>query len=205
MADTPEKPPAEGSGKDRPAGKGEAAKPPAPPRTVPRMTPEEEKLRREVPSAALDALRERFPDAVLEAVCYADEVTALVPRERVQEILRFLHDDPRTAFDLLADQTAADWPDRERRFDVIYHLYSIPRNHRLRLKCHVGEGEAVATATAIYHAANWHEREIFDLFGIHFEGHPDLRRILLPDEWRGHPLRKEYPLEGFPEQHIRLR
>jgi len=106
---------------------------------------------------------------------------------------------------LLCDLTAADWPKREKRFDVVYHLYSIPRNHRLRLKVRVGEGEPVPSATTVHHSAEWHEREVFDLFGVAFEGHPDLRRILLPDEWKGHPLRKEYPLEGFPEQHMRLR
>ena len=169
------------------------------------MSPEEQKLRREVPSAALDRLRERFPNEVLEVTYYADQVTVRVPREKVAELLIFLRDDGVTAFDLLADQTAADWPARDKRFDVIYHLYSIPRNHRLRLKAHVGDGETVASAVPIYKAANWHEREIFDLFGIVFDGHPDLRRILLPDEWRGYPLRKEFPLEGFPEQHMRLR
>lgn len=168
------------------------------------MDPVEEKLRRQVPSVALEALKE-LPGAVLEATFYADEVTAVVPKERIVEILRFLHDDPRTAFDLLADQTAADYPKREKRFDIVYHLYSIPKNHRLRLKVRAGEGETVPSATAVYKAADWHEREIFDLFGVTFEGHPDLRRILLPDEWQGHPLRKEYPLEGFPEQHMRLR
>ena len=172
---------------------------------APRMSPEEQKLRREVLSVALDRLRERFPDCVLEVAYYADQVTVLVPREMVAEILVFLRDDDVTAFDLLADQTAADWPERGKRFDVIYHLYSIPKNHRLRVKAHVGEGEPVPSAVPIYKAANWHEREIFDLFGIPFDGHPDLRRILLPDEWRGYPLRKEFPLEGFPEQHMRLR
>jgi NADH-quinone oxidoreductase subunit C len=199
MTDAPEEP------KVPPAPPAAAApKPPAAP-AKPRIDPVEEKLRRSVPSAALDALKEAFSGDLLEVVYYADEVTAVVPRERIVAILRYLHDEPRTAFDLLADQTAADYPKREKRFDVVYHLYSIPRNHRLRLKIHVGEGESVPSATAIYNAADWHEREIFDLFGVTFEGHPDLRRILLPDEWQGHPLRKEYPLEGFPEQHMRLR
>jgi NADH-quinone oxidoreductase subunit C len=179
------------------------ARPAAP--AKPRIDPVEEKLRRPVESAALDALREAFPDSVLDVVCYAGDVTVVVPRQRVGELLRFLHDDARTAFDLLTDLTAVDWPKREQRFDVVYHLYSVPRNHRLRLKVRVAEGESVPTGTGVYNAANWHEREVFDMFGIPFEGHPDLRRILMPDEWRGHPLRKEYPLEGFPDQHMRLR
>jgi len=169
------------------------------------MSPEEQKLRREVPSVALDRLREKFPADVLEVTYYADQVSVLVPAARAAELLAFLRDDGVTAFDLLADQTAADWPQREKRFDVIYHLYSIPKNHRLRIKVHAADGESVPSATPIYKAANWHEREIFDLFGVVFDGHPDLRRILLPDEWRGYPLRKEFPLEGFPEQHMRLR
>jgi len=194
MADTPEEPKAP-----------PAAKPAAPSAAKPKMDPVEEKLRRQVPSPALDALKESMPDTVLESSCYADEVTVVVPRERVVDVLRFLHDDPRTSFNLLADQTAADYPQREKRFDIVYHLYSIPKNHRLRIKVRAGESETVPSATVVYHAAEWHEREIFDLFGVVFEGHPELKRILLPDEWQGHPLRKEYPLEGFPEQHMRLR
>jgi len=183
----------------------ETPKPPPKPPAKPKPTPVEEILAREVPSPALDALREAMPDAVSEAAYWAGEVTVVVPREKILEVLRFLHDDDRTAFDLLADQTAADYPDREKRFEVVYHLYSIPRNHRLRLKVHLAEGESVASAAEVYKAAGWHEREVFDMFGIPFDGHPDLRRILMPDDWQGYPLRKEYPLAGFPDQHMRLR
>lgn len=197
MSDTPEGP------KKPPEPPKKPAAPP--PRAVPKMTPVEEALRAEVASPALDALKERFGDALIEVAHYAGEVTAVVPRERITEVLTFLRDDDRTAFDLLADLTAADWPEREKRFDVVYHLYSVPRNHRLRIKVHAGEGEPVASAASIWRSADWHEREVYDLFGVVFEGHPDLRRILLPDEWEGHPLRKEYPLEGFSHQHMRLR
>ena len=186
----------------------EPAKPAPPPPAAPakpRMDPVEEALRRPVESAALDALRAALPDAVIDVAYYAREVTVRVPRERIVEVLHFLKSDPRTACDLLTDLTAVDWPKRPQRFEIVYHLYSIPRNHRLRLRVWAAEGEAVPSATAVYHAADWHEREVFDMFGVPFEGHPDLRRILMPDEWRGHPLRKEYPLEGFPDQHMRLR
>ncbi len=183
----------------------EGPKKPVPPPAKPRLSPEEEALRREVPSVALDVLKERLPGDVLEVAHYAGEVTVVVPRQRILEVVKLLREDERTAFDLLADLTAADWPDREKRFDVIYHLYSIPKNHRLRLKVRVSAEEPVSSITPVYNAAEWHEREVFDLFGVTFENHPDLRRILLPDEWMGHPLRKEYPLEGFPEQHMRLR
>lgn len=179
-------------------------KAPAPP-PKPKVDPVEEALRREVPSAAADALKETFPSAVLQALSYAGEATVVVERAEIVPILRFLHDDPRCQLTLLTDQTAVDWPKREKRFDVVYHLVSIPTAQRLRVKIHVADGETVASGTAVHHAAEWHEREIFDLFGIPFDGHPDLRRILLPDDWKGHPLRKEYPLEGFPEQHMRLR
>ncbi len=208
MADTPDDPKKPEAPPPAPmpapaASPAAGPKPAAP--AKPRMDPVEEALRREVPSVPLDALKRRFPEAVLEVVYHAGEVTVVIPRERVVEILRFLHDDDLTAMNLLCDLTAVDWPKRDKRFDVVYHLYSIPRNHRLRLKVRVGEGEPVPSATPVHHAAEWHEREVFDLFGVAFDGHPDLRRILLPDEWKGHPLRKEYPLEGFPEQHMRLR
>jgi NADH-quinone oxidoreductase subunit C len=193
MADVPEQ--------DKPKA---PAPPPATP-AKPRMDPVEEMLRRPVESAALAALQERFGDAVLEVTHYAREVTARVPADCLLEMLAFLRDDPRAAFDLLTDLTAVDWPKRDERFEVVYHLYSIPRNHRLRLKVRVKDGQALPSAASLYHAAEWPEREVFDMFGIPFEGHPDLRRILMPDEWRGHPLRKEYPLEGFPDQHMRLR
>ncbi|HET9481003.1 MAG TPA: NADH-quinone oxidoreductase subunit C [Candidatus Polarisedimenticolia bacterium] len=172
---------------------------------TPRVDPLEEKLRQEVPSAALDALRAAMPDAVLEVVYWAGEVTVVVPPGRIVEILTFLRDGQATRFDLLTDLTAVDWPGREPRFDVVYHLYSVPLNHRLRLKARVADGASLPSAAGVYRSADWHEREVFDLFGIRFDGHPDLRRILLPDDWQGHPLRKEYPLEGFPEQHMRLR
>jgi NADH-quinone oxidoreductase subunit C len=201
MADAPEGPGGKGPEPDKtPAAKPAPAAPPKP-----KADPVEEALRRTVPSAALDSLKDAFPDVVLEEVHHAGQVTAVVPKERIVEILRFLHDDPRTAFDLLTDLTALDYPKREARFDVVYHLYSIPKNHRLRLKVRAADGETVPSATAVYNAAEWHEREVFDMFGVKFDNHPDLRRILLPDEWQGHPLRKEYPLEGFPEQHMRLR
>ncbi len=191
---------------ETPEGPGKPPEPPKKPApAAPKMTPVEEALRREVASPALEALKDELGGEMGEVVHYAGEVTVVVPRERIIEVLTFLRDDERTAFNLLADLTAADWPERGKRFDIVYHLYSIPRNHRLRVKVHAGEGEPVASAASIWKSADWHEREVYDLFGVAFEGHPDLRRILLPDEWEGHPLRKEYPLEGFPHQHMRLR
>jgi NADH-quinone oxidoreductase subunit C len=195
MADTPE-----GAGPTPPPA------PPTPPKpAVPKVDPVEAALRAEVPSAALDSLKRAHPDAVQEVTWHAGATTVVVPAAKILEVLRFLHDDPASALTMLTDQTAVDWPKRDKRFDVVYHLYSIPTNQRLRLKVRAGDGESVPSATALFASADWFEREIFDLFGIRFEGHPDLRRIMMPDEWQGHPLRKEFPLEGLPEQHMRLR
>ena len=99
-------------------------------------------------------------------------------------------------FDVCSDVTATDWPPRAERFDVVYCLYSTRLRHRIRLKVRVADGVAVDSVTAVWPSANWLEREVYDMFGIRFAGHPDLRRILMPDEWQGHPQRKDYPLEG---------
>lgn len=182
------------------------AKPAAPPAPKPPPPPKlEDVLRTPVPSPALDALKEAFPGEVEEVTYHAGEVSARVKTGRLVEIFGFLKDDPRTRFDLLSDLCAVDYPEDSERFEVNYHIYSIPLNHRIRIKARVAEGGALPTVSVVWATANWHEREAFDLFGIRFDGHPDLTRILLPDDWKGHPLRKEYPLEGYPEQHPRFR
>ena len=122
--------------------------------------------------------------------------TALVTLEGLVDAARYLRDAPSGRFNFLSDVTASDWPPRAKRFDVIYSLYSISLKHRVRLKVQAGDGEAVPTLCGVWPSANWLEREVFDLFGIRFAGHPDLRRILMPDDWQGHPQRKDYPLEG---------
>lgn len=158
-----------------------------------------------VPSPALDALREAMPDAVEEVVYFSGEVTAKVRAERALDVCRFLKEDPKARMDLLSDLSAVDYPKDEKRFEINYHLYSIPFNKRIRVKIRLAEDQAADSVCGIWATANWHEREVFDLFGIRFTGHPDMTRILLPDDWKGHPLRKEYPLEGFAEQHPRFR
>lgn len=186
--------------------KGAGGKPPAPkPPAGAKPGAGKPDLSEPVPNAALDALREKLPDAVEEVVYFAGETSVRVPAGRIEEICRFLRDDPRSRMNLLSDLCAADYPKDEKRFEVLYHLYSIPNNLRIRLKVRVDESTAVPTVSGIWATANWHEREAWDLFGIRFEGHPDLTRILLPDDWKGHPLRKEYPLEGFTDQHPRFR
>jgi NADH-quinone oxidoreductase subunit C len=145
-------------------------------------------------------LRERFPAAVLDVVEFRGEVTVRVPPERIKEICLFLRDDPATRMDLLRDQTAVDWLPRRPRFDVIYLLYSIPLKLGMRLKAATLADDSIDSVTDVWAAANWAERECHDMFGVRFVGHPDLRRILLPDYWdEGYPLRKDYPIRGYQQ------
>ncbi len=141
------------------------------------------------------ALQERFP---VEVRSFRDEVEVLLPAEHIVEACQALRDEYQ--FEFLADLTAVDyWPQQEPRFHVVYQLYSYLHNVSLRLRVPVeGEHPEVPTVTPVYPNANWYEREVWDMFGIRFEGHPDLRRILMPYDWVGHPLRKDYPL-GYEE------
>jgi NADH-quinone oxidoreductase subunit C len=177
-----------------------AASPPAAP-AVPKADP----LKEPVPSRAVDLLKEHKGDAVAEVAYHAGQAIVRVPLERVAEVLGFLRDHAELRFDYLSNLTAVHWPKKEKPFEVVYHLFSIPKRHRLAVKIDVAEGQEPATATALWPTANWHEREVFDLFGIRFAGHPDMTRILMTDEWVGHPLRKDYPLEGKAEDHVQYR
>jgi NADH-quinone oxidoreductase subunit C len=116
----------------------------------------------------------------------------VIDAARLCEIAQYTRDEEK--FDLLEDYTAVDWPRREKRFDLVANLYSFPHNYRLRLKIPIGATERPSSLAEIWPTANWLEREIFDMFGIEFAGHPGLKRILLPDEWQGHPLRKDYDI-----------
>lgn len=152
-------------------------------------------------------LVERVPGARVEPAAAADYPTLIVSREHIVDLLRTLRDDPALGYPCLVELTAADYLPREPRFEVVYHLLRLgardfprpgenPPAARLRLKVPVPGGDArVPTASTVFPNANWLEREVFDLFGILFEGHPDLRRLLLPEEWEGHPLRKDYPVQ----------
>jgi NADH-quinone oxidoreductase subunit C len=151
-------------------------------------------------TAILARLRERFGAAVLDTHDHRGDHTAIVDRASLGDVLRFCRDDAGLQFDMLMDLTAADYlryPGREAgpRFEVVYHLYSVAANHRLRVKVGVEEDDPVVpSAVALWASANWFEREAWDMFGIRFEGHPDLRRLLLYEEFVGHPLRKDYPM-----------
>jgi NADH-quinone oxidoreductase subunit C len=151
---------------------------------------------------ALILLRANFPNAIVDAVRFRDETTIHVAREQWRNICLFLKDEPRLQMNFLTDLTAVDMLRlRENpRFDVVAMLYSLPNRVRLRLKAGLNDGEPIPSLVPIWNGANWLERECYDMFGIVFEGHPNLRRMLLPDDWsEGHPLRKDYPLRGWRE------
>lgn len=145
------------------------------------------------------ALKSEHSDWVGEVIEAFGEVTIIVPREKIAELCSFLKTAPGLEFNFLADLCAADrGPEEEPRFEVNYHLFSTTKHHRLRLKVLLNDDDThVETVTGVWRTANWHERETYDLMGIRFDGHPDLRRILLPDEWEGHALRKDFPLRGY--------
>ena len=145
------------------------------------------------PSELAERVRGRLPDVVVAR----GEVAVVVDRGALIGALRWFREDEGFAFDLLASLTATDWPDRSPRYWVAYELYSMRYAHRLRVKVGLEDGDGhVPTVTTLFPTADWHEREVFDLYGIRFDGHPNLRRILLPDGWDGHPLRKTEELGG---------
>jgi NADH-quinone oxidoreductase subunit C len=150
---------------------------------------------RPVPTFIADA-QAALPGAILQLSFWVGDWTLIVARARIADVAAHLRDAPAAAFDFCSDVTAVDWPPRAERFDVVYSLYSTVHRHRVRVKVRAPDGEKVPTVSHVWPAANWLEREVFDMFGIVFDGHPDLRRILMPDDWQGHPERKDYPLEG---------
>jgi NADH-quinone oxidoreductase subunit C len=156
-------------------------------------------------ASTVEAVRSKFPQAIVEIVEFRDEQTIVLLPENLVEVCTYLKKS--LQYDFLETVTAVDWPERVPRFDIVYQLLSIQHQSFVRLKVRVGqrreEHPAVPTVTSVWTGANWYEREIYDLFGITFTGHPDLRRILMPVDWTTHPLRKDYPLSGFdlPEPH----
>jgi NADH-quinone oxidoreductase subunit C len=146
--------------------------------------------------AFIATLQSAIPEAVTHVSWWVGDWSLVIQPARLLEVAAHLRGVPGAEFDACSDVTATDWPPRDPRFDLIYCLYSTRLEHRVRLKVRVADGQATPSVTAVWPAANWLEREVFDLFGIPFAGHPDLRRILMPDDWQGHPQRKDYPLEG---------
>ena len=145
-------------------------------------------------AAAIELLATRFPDALVEAGSFRDQHWAVIAPARWLEVARWLRDDPKTDFNVLLDVTAVHWPHRRPPMEVVAHLHSHSRNDRIRLKARVEDRGPIASLTSLWRSADWNEREAFDMFGIVFEGHPDLRRILMPDDYTDFPLRKELPL-----------
>jgi NADH-quinone oxidoreductase subunit C len=154
-------------------------------------------------STALEALKSDLTDRgagiLLDAWIAVGELTVLTTPERLPEVLAFLRDDPACGFTTLIDITAVDWPGREKRFEIVYHLLSMHRNQRIRVKADVAEGALVPSVTGVWPSADWYEREVFDMYGLLFSGHPDLRRILTDYGFSGHPLRKDFPTTGYVE------
>jgi NADH-quinone oxidoreductase subunit C len=143
-------------------------------------------------------LRDWDPQAVAEVIDFRGETTVVVPRQRLVRVSEYLAGQPDLLFSFLSDLTPVDRFPIEPRFELNYHLLSLERRERLRLRVRLpGAEPVVASVVSVWPTANWHEREAFDLFGIRFEGHPDLTRILMPDDWEGYPLRKDYPVEGY--------
>jgi NADH-quinone oxidoreductase subunit C len=146
--------------------------------------------------AFISAVQSAVAGGVTQISLYVGDWTMIVPATKLLEVGQFLRDTPEAGFDFCSDVTASDWPTRPQRFDVIYCLFSTRHRKRVRLKVRASETEPVPSVSGIWPAANWLEREVYDLFGVNFTGHPNRKRILMPDDWQGHPQRKDYPLEG---------
>ncbi len=151
------------------------------------------------PLQIAEKIKEKFPGEVLGVTEFRGQVSVHLKKEKLLDICRWLHDDPETDMDYLRDLCGVDYLGRKApRYEVVYHLYSIKEGHMLRLRAQVPEGDTkIDSVVPVWVGANWHERECFDMYGISFNGHPDLRRILMPEDWEGHPLRKNYPVQGF--------
>jgi NADH-quinone oxidoreductase subunit C len=177
-------PPAAGQAAAPPAKPAAPAAKPAPPKPPATMaaTPWDSDLSREI--------KERFGDRIVEASTYLGQNFLVAKPDAAIPVMEYLKLE--ADFDYLVDITAVDWPKRAERFDVVYIIYSFARNERVRIKTYIPDGYKPETAVGVHLTANWLEREVFDMFGIEFDGHPDMRRILLPEEWQGYPLRKDY-------------
>ena len=186
-----------------------AAKPTAPPEGTPKP-PVKKKEEGPKPTDAsshplVQKLKGKFGEAIGEASEFVGQLSVIVSSDQIVAVCDFLRTDSETPFDYLSDLTCVHYPDRKQTpFEMVYNLYSIPANERVRLKVDISE--EVESVTSVWPAANWLEREVFDLFGVHFNKHPDLRRLLLPMDWEGYPLRKDFPLEfienAWTEKHL---
>ena len=188
---SPAPPPSGGQPAPKPPAAAHAA-PPKPPATMAAIAWEGELPQK---------LRDRFGEGISETSTYLGQNFMVVRPEAVAPIIEYLKLEE--AFDYLVDITAVHWPKRAEPFDLLYILYSFARNERIRIKTYLADGYEPRTATALHLTANWLEREVFDMFGIRFEGHPDLRRILMPEDWEGYPLRKDYSILTQDERWVK--
>ena len=179
-----------GAASQKPAPPAAGAPKPAPPRKGPVITTEISG------DPLIDRVKARFGAAITEAVATLGQQVIRVEKTAYVDLCRFLRDAEGARFDMCNDLTAVHWPERKgEEFDIVVNLYSVANNRRIRVKVAIADGEACPSVTPLWSGADWLEREVFDMFGIRFDGHPDLRRILLPPDWPGHPLRKEYAIE----------
>lgn len=171
------------------------------------MAEEEEKEavpEKEEPQIDIDGLplvkrvKEKFEQYIEGVNYFRDELTFVIKREGIVDVARFLKEEQETLFNYLTEIIGVHYPKREKPFEVVYHLYSTSKKQRVRLKVQLAEEEEVDSVYPVWSSAAWYEREAYDMVGIRFANHPNLRRILLPDDWEGHPLRKDYPLGGPP-------
>jgi NADH-quinone oxidoreductase subunit C len=177
-----------------PPAKPAAAAPGAPPPKPVAPVPPKPAVQLQTPlnNELVGRIRAKFGTALIEAIEDRKQAILIVECGKLADVAQYLRDEEK--FDLLSDLTAVDWPKREKRFDVVLNLYSFAKNERLRVKARAADGEQVPSVAVVWPTANWLEREAFDMYGIVFAGHPNLTRILLPDEWQGYPLRKDYDI-----------
>ena len=182
-----------------PAGEPKAAapKPPPPPPGAKPAPPPKPKGPQQEPwsSPLVDALKEKFGGEFIKSYSFLTQNQIEVKKDRIAEIMTFLRDNTISPFDYLVDETAVHWPKTE-EFEIVYILYSHAKNERIRVKTRIKEWEPIESVVSIWTTADWLEREVYDMFGVLFTGHPDRRRILMPEDWQGFPQRKDYPLEG---------
>mgnify|MGYP001163756535 CR=1 FL=1 len=157
----------------------------------------------------LDSLKEQFPQGIVSGQVFLEQPIYTVTLDRLYDVMLYLRDHSELAFDYLVDVTALDYLGDEERFVLVYQLYSYQSSRLIRVKARLPEDQTAPSVTSIWRTANWLEREVYDMFGIEFSGHPKLRRILLPDDWRGYPLRKDYDIklqdQTWIKKHLRMR
>jgi len=152
-------------------------------------------------SAVIAKIKTKFGNAVIDSHSFCGDDTVIIKKESLKEICTFLKNERDLDFDYLLDVCGVDYLPREPRFEVVLHLHSINKRHRIRVKTPIADGEKVDSVTSLWSTADWTERETYDMYGIEFEGHPDLKRIYMDDDWVGYPLRKDYPERGYKDKY----